>query len=523
MKKKTGLILAMALLVTTMLPNFYIGAETPATPNVTLAQFEDSFGTGVVIADDAKGVKITSDNFGKRATYTTFSQVDGMMICLADVAVTMPTINGFSSAIAFNLGTAAGHFWGSSDTLGVFIKIYTEYVGDARKSYLYIKKASDMDAVGDDIYLQPTEITVFADNTIPSEMCIQFVKNETNYDIYINGQVFSIPVNAIESNITGTGTGIVTFGGYSDVPDHTAVSYVVNTIGVPNVVEEPFISGTPVTPVIGTKNVVFNMFEDTFGTGISISNSNEGVALSSDSYGKRATYNSLTTINDMTIRLTEISVPELVADGQVAIVAFTLSTEAGHYWGSGAVGVTFRIVSSYAGGSRNLYLFIKKADDMDDIGEDIYLPLTKLAGFTDGKIPSDLEIHFLKNGEDYEISINGVVATIPASSIEGNISAQGKSLVTFGGFTVGTNSENVSYKVNFIGLLSAASSSEVSSQTSSQASSQTSSQTVSDIESETDNQQIPQTDDRSTLPLITVLVITAIATIVVNRKKVIKS
>ena len=439
------MLLSAAMLCSLCIIGFSVTANT-AKSNVTGSDFQDVFGTGAVISQDAKGVKITSTTGSQRATFTSFNPVDGMVISFVDVQIPQPSANGQTTAISLNVGPAAGHFWGSSDTEGLFIKVFTEYVQDQRKTYMYVKKANDMDAAGDDIYLSPTEITGLENNMIPSAFDIRFEKIGEQYHLYFNQTKFTLPAAAVESNIKADGTALINFGGYSDVPGNSGVSYVIQSVGEPNVIK-----GTPVAPVIGVPNVQPSRFEDTFGIGISMSEHEKGVKIVSNANNKRATYNQLTQVDGMILRFTDIAVPELTENDQSAVLAFTLSTEAGHYWGMGAAGVHFRLYSAIKNGKQAVYFYIKKADDMDDAGDDIILPPTRLDGFVNGKLPSDVEITFTKEGDVFKISVNGIVAEVAASKILDNINAQGKSLVTIGGYSLATADKEVSFVVNHIG------------------------------------------------------------------------
>lgn len=171
-------------------------------------------------------------------------------------------------------------------------------------------------------------------------------------------------------------------------------------------------------------------FMDVYGTG-SVIGAEQGGAIpivwQNCGQGNRTTYMRPVRLDSLKVVLKDLNIGEKDPNNQDDIrgLAFTIAQEAGHYWATGATGIHFRIYDTGAG----LSLYVKKADDTDDLEENIFHPETPI-GIDEW--PETLTIQFNKADRDYEMDINGVKIMLPGDKIDANMSPSGKCYFTFG-------------------------------------------------------------------------------------------
>lgn len=163
-------------------------------------------------------------------------------------------------------------------------------------------------------------------------------------------------------------------------------------------------------------------FAEVFTTGITCSDTDNGVKMT---FGDgRITYMKPVRMDGLKVVFEQVSLTAPTTDFPLGIW-INFGQEAGHYWGLGATGTIFRVNNTVDG----VEAYVKQADDMDDGGDDIFLPPTKI-GLKD--FSDTLTMTFNKVGNQYEVSMNDVKFQVDAAKIDATLSSSGKSFFTFG-------------------------------------------------------------------------------------------
>ena len=163
-------------------------------------------------------------------------------------------------------------------------------------------------------------------------------------------------------------------------------------------------------------------FAEVFTTDITWNDTNDGVSVT---FGAgRLSYMVPVQLDGLKLVFKQVSLTAPSGDLGTGLW-INFGQEPGHYWGIGATGTIFRFTNSVDGVS----LYVKKADDMDDAGDDIFLPTTMMGLKS---YPISMTLTFNKVGGAYEIAMNGATVTVDAKLIDTTISSSGKGFLNIG-------------------------------------------------------------------------------------------
>ncbi|MFA5692258.1 MAG: DUF4886 domain-containing protein [Acholeplasmataceae bacterium] len=440
MKKISNVILI--ILATLLILSGYTYSTNDNTPNVHASDFTLTSGSGATFESVENGIKISTDKRQSRVSYTKFNPIDGMEIILTDINIPQPINNGDWSYLRFNIGHKPGHFYYTGAT-GVLIEIRTGKVNDELISGVHARHAEDSrNEVYIDFNDETSKINVFPNNNHPNEIVIKFNIVGDNMEMSINDQVFTTPKENFLNNIKDFKDATVVFGGHSNVDGvEKGVTYVINTIGKPSVL--PTINDIPITPTKRISNTLQGHFYDTYTTGSIMETVADGIKLSFSEISHRTTYNQSNKLDGL-----EIDILDFDSNTNDSGIIITLTSNMGHYLGSGTIGLYIRIYNVYISGEKHLYMMVKKADKNDNDSEFLLLEPTYLKGFENG-IPELLRLKFEIKTNHLSIKLNEVEVLIDKDKSLEYMNTN-TPLITFGSSRVFSNTD-VSYVVGFVG------------------------------------------------------------------------